>query len=141
MEQLIKSISCEEIERITGENLRTIRQWKKGTRRVPLSASKLLRLCIEGDASVLLGDDWKNHTFRNNLIFIPEWRRALSAQEICSMYWKIKLVASLKQEIRLLKSEIERRNPDIERLETKAEFYRRQLVLESRFGMMLQRSF
>ncbi|MBL8498658.1 hypothetical protein ABF87_13880 [Nitrosomonas sp. JL21] len=124
MDYLIKTTSCEEIQNITGEELRIIKQWKKGTRRVPAAASKLLRLCFDGDASVLLGPDWKNHIFRNNLLFIPEWRRGLSAQDIRSMYWETQLAASLKREISLLKSEIERRNQDIDRLETKAEFYR-----------------
>lgn len=141
MDNLIRSVSCEEIERITGESIRTIKQWKKGTKKIPVMASKLLRLYIDGDASLLLGDDWKNHTFRNNLLFIPEWRRGLTAQEIRAMYWEIQLVASLKREIRLLKSEIERRNNDIDQLEIKVQFYRRQLVLESRLGMMLQKIF
>lgn len=141
MDNLIKSISCEEIERITGDDPKTIKQWKKGTKKVPIAVIKLLRLCTEGDASVLLGDDWKNHIFMNNQLFIPEWRRGLTAQDIRSMYWEIQLVASLKREIKLLKSEIERRKHDIDQLEIKAEFYRRQLVLESRLGMMLRRNF
>lgn len=33
------------------------------------------------------------------------------------------------------------RNSEIDNLEIKADFYRRQLVLESRFGLILQRSF
>lgn len=141
MDNLIKSVSCEEIETITGENIKIIKQWKKGTKKVPKAVNKMLRLCIEGEASVLLGDDWKNHIFKNNLLFIPEWRRGLTAQDIRSMYWEIQLVASLKREIQLLKSEIERRNNDIDHLEIKAQFYRRQLVLESKLGMMLIRSF
>lgn len=141
MENLIKSVSCEEIERITGEDPKIIKQWKKGTKKVPIAVTKLLQLCVQGDASVLLGPAWKNHIFRNNLLFIPEWRRGLTPQEIRSMFWEIQLVYSLKREIKLLKIEIERRNNDIGQLETKAEFYRRQLVLESRLGMMLQRTF
>ena len=50
MEYLIKSVNCQEIERITGEDLKTIKQWKKGTKKVPASAIRLLRLYIEGDA-------------------------------------------------------------------------------------------
>ena len=41
----------------------------------------------------------------------------------------------------MLKLELEKSNVAINNLETKAVFYRRQLVLESRFGMILQRSF
>lgn len=141
MEYLIKSISCQEIERITGEDLKTIKQWKKGTRKVPASAIRLLRLYIEGDASALLGKDWDGHVFRDNLLFIPEWRRGLTPGEIRSLFWQVQLISSLKQEINLLKQELERRNEEINILEVKAAFYKRQLVLESRFGMILQRSF
>jgi hypothetical protein len=141
MEYLIKSISCQEIERITGEDLKTIKQWKKGTKKVPASAIRLLRLYIEGDASALLGRDWDGHVFRDNLLFIPEWRRGLTPGEIRSLFWQVQLVSSLKREIELLKEELERRNNEFDSLEVKADFYRRQLVLESRFGMILQRSF
>lgn len=141
MEYLIKSISCQEIERITGEDLKTIRQWKKGTRKIPVSAIKLLRLHIEGEASALLGKDWDGHIFRNGLLYIPEWRRGLTPGEIRSLFWQVQLISSLKSEINSLKRELERRNEEIDALEIKADFYRRQVVLESRFGMILQRSF
>lgn len=141
MEYLIKSISCQEIERITGEDLKTIKQWKKGTKKVPASAIRLLRLYIEGDASALLGRDWDGHVFRNNMLFIPEWRRGLTPGEIRALFWQVQLISSLKREIELLKEELGRRNNEFDSLEVKADFYRRQLVLESRFGMILQRSF
>lgn len=37
--------------------------------------------------------------------------------------------------------ELERLNNEIDLLAVKADFYRHQVVLESRFGMMLQKSF
>lgn len=49
-------------------------------------------------------------------------------------------MAALESEIRMLK-QLEERLTEIEELEIRADFYRRQLILESRFGMMLQRSF
>lgn len=141
MECLIKSINCQEIERITGEDLKTIKQWKKVTKKVPVSAIRLLRLYIDGEASALLGKDWNGHIFKNNLLFIPEWRRGLIPDEIRALFWQGQLVSTLKTEIELLKQELERRNQEIDNLEVKADFYRRQLVLESRFGLILQRSF
>lgn len=127
MNQLIKYTSCEEIQMITGEDIRTIKQWKKGTKMVPIAVTKLLQLYVQGDASFLLGPDWKNYIFRNNLLYIPEWRRGLSTQEIRSMFCEIQLVASLKREIKLLKSEIEKQNIYIDQIEIKAQFYKRQL--------------
>ena len=48
---------------------------------------------------------------------------------------------SMESELRRLKQEIERRDDEINALEIKADFYRRQVVLESRFGLILERSF
>lgn len=86
MECLIKSINCQEIERITGEDLKTIKQWKKVTKKVPVSAIRLLRLYIDGEASALLEKDWNGHIFKNNLLFIPEWRRGLTPDEIRALF-------------------------------------------------------
>ena len=70
-----------------------------------------------------------------------EWRNGLTPHEIRALFWQVQQIWSLKREIELLKQELERRNEDINTLEVKADFYRRQLVLESRFGMILQRNF
>ena len=75
------------------------------------------------------------------MLFIPEWRRGLTPGEIRALFWQVQLISSLKREIELLKEELERRNNEYDSLEVKADFYRRQLVLESQFGMILQRSF
>ena len=61
--------------------------------------------------------------------------------EIRSLFWQIQLISSLKIEIEQLKKELERRSNEIDTLEIKADFYKRQLVLESRLGLILQRSF
>lgn len=65
----------------------------------------------------------------------------LTPHEIRALFWRGQQVSSLENEIELLKRELERRNKEIEMIEIKADFYRRQLVLESRFGLILQRSF
>jgi hypothetical protein len=52
----------------------------------------------------------------------------------CTASWAL----GLKSEIKLLKQEIKRRNEEIESLEVKAAFYKKQLVLESRFGWILE---
>lgn len=141
MEDLIKSIDCQEIERITGENQKTIMQWKKGTKKAPESAIRLLRFFFAGDASAFLGKDWAGHYFRNSLLYVPEWRRGLTPHEIRALFWRGQQVSSLENKIELLKRELEKRNEENDMLEIKAAFYRRQLILESRFGMILQRSF
>ena len=61
--------------------------------------------------------------------------------EIRAIFWQVQQVAGLQQEIRQLKQELERRSEEIDALEVKADFYRRQVALESRFGMMLEHTF
>lgn len=141
MNELIQGINNEMIEQITGESEKVIKQWKKGTRKVPESAIRLIRLHAHGDASAILGKDWEGHYFRNNLLYIAEWKRGLTAHEIRALFWECQLNRSLKSEIKLLKQEINRRNEEIDALEVKAAFYRKQLVLESRFGWILEKSF
>jgi len=65
----------------------------------------------------------------------------LAPDEIRALFWRGQQVSSLENEIELLKKELKRRNEEIDSLEIKANFYKRQLVLESRFGMILQNSF
>lgn len=141
MSDYIKNFSAQEIEKVTGENLRVIKQWKKGTRKVPESAIRLLKLCAEGKADALLGKDWEGFYFEGGLLFVPEWRNGFTAHEIRSLFWRTQQITSLNREIRLLKSELKRRNDEFEALESKTNFYRKQLVLESRFGLILERSF
>jgi len=141
MDELIYGINIEEIERITGEDQKVIKKWKKGTMAIPESSIRLLRLYLTGDASALLGDEWKGYRFVGNLFYVPEWRNGFAPHEIRALFWKCQQIVSLQREIDLLKRELEKRDEDINKLEVKADFYRRQLILESRFGMILQRSF
>jgi len=141
MNELIYGINIEEIERITGEDQKIIKKWKKGTKEIPEPSLRLLRLYLNGDASALLGDEWKGYRFKGNLFFVPEWKNGFPPHEIRALFWKCQQVWSLEREIELLKRELERRNKEFDNLEVKTAFYRRQLVLESKFGMILQRSF
>ena len=141
MNDLIYGVDNEEIRKITGEDLKVIKKWKKGTREIPESALRLLRLYLSGDASALLGDEWKGYRFVDNLFYVPEWRNGFPPHEIRAMFWKVQQLWGLQQEIELLKQELDRRNEDINTLEVRVNFYKRQLVLESRFGMILERSF
>ncbi len=133
--------SIEMIQRITGASTKTIKRWKNGTCTPPESASRLLRFHVLGDVSALLGQSWEGFYFRDGLLFIGEWRRGFEPTEIRGIFWQVQQVAGLQREIRQLKQELERRNAEIDVLEVKADFYRRQVALESRFGMMLERAF
>ena len=137
----IKNFSIQEIEKVTGESQKIIKQWRKGTRKVPESAIRLLKLFSEGRADALLGKEWEGFYFQDCLLFVPEWRNGFTAHQIRSLFWRTQQIASLNREINLLKNELKRRDDEIDALEIKANFYRKQLVLESRFGLILERSF
>lgn len=133
--------SVDLIQRITGASAQTVKRWKNGTSTPPESASRLLRFHILGDVSALLGDSWEGFHFRDGVLFIAEWRRGLKPTEIRALFWQVQQVASLKREIHQLVEKLEQRSTEIDALEVKADFYRRQVALESRFGMMLERTF
>ncbi|MDO8436826.1 MAG: hypothetical protein Q7S69_01490 [Nitrosomonadaceae bacterium] len=120
---------------------KTIKRWKNGSTALPESASRLLRFHVLGDVSALLGQSREGFYFRDGLLFIGEWRRGMEPTEIRTLFWQVQQVAGLQREIRQLKQELERRSEEIDALEVKADFYRRQVALESRFGMMLERTF
>jgi hypothetical protein len=58
MNELIYGINIEEIERITGEDQKVIKKWKKGTKEIPESALRLLRLFLNSDASEVVPQNW-----------------------------------------------------------------------------------
>ena len=133
--------SIEMIQRITGASIKTIKRWKNGACTPPESASRLLRFHVLGDVSALLGQSWEGFYFRDGLLYMAEWRRGIEPTEIRAIFWQVQQVAGLQRENRQLKQELERRSTEIDALEVKADFYRRQVALESRFGMMLERIF
>ncbi len=137
----IENASIEEIHRITGSNPRTIRRWKNGTATPPESAVRLLKLFLDGNASPVLGKAWEGCILRDGLLYLPEWRRGFDPGELRAMFWRIQQVAALESEIRQLKKTLDRRDTEIDELEKKADFYRRQVTLESRFGMLLSQIF
>ncbi len=68
MDDLIYRISIEVLQEITGEELRVIKQWKKGTKRPSESAVRLINLFVHSTkACALLGNGWNGFYFRNGL--------------------------------------------------------------------------
>ena len=106
--------------------------------RVSKSAVKVSRIgrCLRPTRPIvgrLLFQGWAS--------FYGEWHRRLEPTEIRTLFWQVQQVAGLRRENRQLKQELERRSAEINALDVKADFYRRHVVLKSRFGMMLERTF
>lgn len=88
MDELIYGISIEVLQEITGEELRVIKQWKKGTRKPSESAIRLINLFVHGNACALLGNSWNGFYFRNGLLYVPEWRNGFSAGDIRALFFR-----------------------------------------------------
>lgn len=67
------------------------------------------------------------------------WRRAFTAGELRALFWQCQRVSGLERETARLAAETEAAERARQEAEKCAAWYRRQLILESRFGAMLAR--
>lgn len=87
-------------------------------------------------------DEWDRYGAcfgRDGLLYLAEWRRGFTVHELRALFFDCQQARSLASEKARLERELD--NADHERIlaEQRAAFYRRQLVLESRFGALLGR--
>lgn len=134
MVHAINDYSIEEITRITGATPLTARRWKDGTSQPPASALRLLRLMIEGE---LMSREWEGFRFKDDLLYIPGWNRGFSPGELRAMFFRIQQVSALESEKRRLQKDLDNREKALDELKRQRDFYRSQLVMESRYGLML----
>ncbi|SOD41598.1 hypothetical protein [Nitrosovibrio sp. Nv4] len=137
----IDNASSEEITRITGAFPRTVKRWKDGTANPPESVLRLLRLFIDGDLATILGNEWEGFRLINGHLYLPGWKRGFTPEEIRSMFFDVQRVSSLEAESRRLKKEMDKLETVMQELKKQRDFYRRQVTLESRFGMLLSKIF
>jgi hypothetical protein len=83
------------------------------------------------DAGVRFGAD--------GLLYLPEWRRGFDPHELRAMFFRCQLVRSLETEVRNLASTVEQLGTALDEADRRADFYRHNLVLESRLGLALAR--
>lgn len=91
------------------------------------------------DLAELLGSDWDGFSLAIDGLQHPAWRRPFSCGELKAMFWRRQQVSILEHQIQQLRAEIERAQAAEDAAEARADWYRRQLNLESRFGLMLVR--
>jgi hypothetical protein len=70
---------------------------------------------------------------------LPLWRRGFTPHELGAMFFTCQQVRSLEHEKRQLVTDLERADRERSHAERQAAFYRSQLSLESRLGLMLAR--
>ena len=133
--------TIEDIIAATGCSLSTAKRWKKNHKTMPESARRCVRYRVRLELAEIWGKDWQHFKFIRGELVAPGWRRGFNPFDIQAMFFKVQLVRVLQSEARQLKRDLEREKARCEVLERDNDFYRRQVSLESRFGLMLQRVF
>lgn len=87
------------------------------------------------DVETIAGGEWSGWVFRDGLLFAPEWRKGLHPGEIRAIPYLRAIEADSRRKDRIVAD----LRGQIEAASRLAGFYRRQLVLESKFGLMLAR--
>ena len=85
----------------------------------------------------LLGKQWSGVWTNGNLLFLPGWKRGFEPGELHSIFYQQQLDRCFKYDAERLKRELERRESELDALEQRCQFYRQQLSLEGRLGLML----
>lgn len=91
------------------------------------------------DLAELLGSEWNGFSLASDGLQHPAWRRPFTCGELKAMFWRSQQVSILEHQIEQLRTEIERAQAAEDAAEVRTDWYRRQLNLESRFGLMLVR--
>ena len=139
-EELLDAVSVPELARLARVDPSTASRWKTRKSRLPGAVAQLVRLRILGDVAALLGKAWAGWRFgRDGLLYAPGWRRGFEPDEIRAQPFLYGERAVLKRELAELRAEVERMTTELEEARKHAAFYRRQCVLESRYGMALAR--
>lgn len=86
------------------------------------------------------GNDWSGYSFGpDGLFYVPCWRRGFSADEIRALFYETQMVRMLKREATQARLDLARALEELEEARRRADFYRRNLTLESKLGLALSR--
>lgn len=75
----------------------------------------------------------------DGLLYLAEWRRGFDVHELRALFFQIQQIRALQLEVKNLTAQAEAAATAADRADDRALWYRRQLVLESRLGLALQR--
>lgn len=90
--------------------------------------------------AALAGPAWDGYEIHNGRLFVPGYRGAgYTPDDLLAQFWQLQELYTLRRENARLKAEALAAQEAQDRAESRAEWYRRQLTLESRAGAMLAR--
>ena len=89
------------------------------------------------DLGELIGSEWDGFHLSAAGLHHPAWRRPFECGDLKAMFWRSQQVALLERDLAQARRDLERAQAAQEAAEARADYYRRQLRLESRMGMML----
>jgi hypothetical protein len=88
----------------------------------------------------ILGREWDEVFIgADGLLYLPGWRRGFDAGDLKAIFYDNQERFRLKHEAAQLRRELERLQAALDQAEKSVWWYRRQVVLESKLGMMLGR--
>lgn len=89
------------------------------------------------DLGELLGSEWEGFRLTAAGLHHPYWRRPFDHGDFKSMFYRSQQVTILEHELQRARADLDRAESAQEAADARANFYRQQLRLESRMGMML----
>lgn len=93
---------------------------------------------ISLDLGEFINSDWRDHYINNGRLFIPGYRGpGFTPGDLRAQFWHVQQIAMYRHDAERAAAEVERARAAEDSAEARAEYYRRQLILESRMGMML----
>lgn len=92
------------------------------------------------DLAEILGREWADiYIGADGLLYLPGWRRGFEAGDLKAIFYDVQELYRLKHEVARLRRELDRLQDALDQAEKSVWWYRRQVLLESKLGMMLWR--
>lgn len=120
---------------------REYQQWLQASKGTWISAAQyyLIRFTHRQHLADLLGKAWEDFFIAGDKIEVPGLKYPLSASDLRGLWLHTQKISALSAQLGQATRENERLTETLEEAEKRARFYRDQLVLEARFGWMLNR--